>query len=54
MTNETIRGYSTGGNVPCTATSSNTRISTAIVVIGSPNQHTACKPNYMANTNKVA
>jgi hypothetical protein len=54
MTNETIRGYSTGGNVSCTATSSNTSISAAIVVIGSPNQLTACKPNYMANTNKVA
>lgn len=54
MTNDTVRGYSTGGNVPCTATSSNTRISAAVVVIGSPNQLTACQPNYMANTNKVA
>ena len=54
MTNDTIRGYSTGGNVPCTATSHNTTSSDAIIVIGSPNQFTACQPNYMAHTSEMA
>ena len=54
MTNETVHRYFTGGNVPCTATSSNTSISAAIVIVGSPNQFTACQPNYMAHTSKMA
>jgi hypothetical protein len=54
MTNETVHRYFTGGNVSCTATSSNTSISAAIVIIGSPNQYAACQPNYMAHTNKMA
>ena len=54
MTNETVRGYSTCGNVSCTATSSNTSISAAIVIVGSPNQYAACQPNYMAHTSEMA
>lgn len=54
MTNETVHRYFTGGNVSCTATSSNTSIGAAIVIVGSPNQYAACQPNYMAHTNEMA
>ena len=54
MTNETVRRYSTGGNVSCTATGTNTGTTTAIIVIGSPNKYTACQPNYMAHTSEMA
>jgi hypothetical protein len=54
MTNDPFYRYFTGGNVSCTVTSSNTSISAAIVIVGSPNQFTACQPNYMAHTSKMA
>lgn len=54
MTNETVCNYPVGGNVSHTATATNTATSAPVIVIGSPNQFTACQPNYMAHTSEMA